>query len=162
MRNTMLCLVVAILALTSCTQANHSNEDAKAMLQSQVTTIWNNGNVAMIDDSYTADFVRHNPASWTPATVTGIDEMREYVTNVRETYKDFTVEIHDVVMEGTLTALRWTVTGTHQETGTSLNLDGISMVRTVDGKSAEEWVAWDTKGALDQAQANADAETSMK
>ncbi len=160
MRNTLLFLVVAFLALTSCTQANHSNEDAKAILQSQMTTIWNSGNVAMIDDSHAADFVRHHPVSMMPAMVTGIDEMKEYVTSVRETYKGFNVEVHNVIMDGNLAAVRWTVTGTHQESGADVSLDGISMLRMVEGRAAEEWVAWDTKSVLDQISAN--AETSMK
>ena len=63
----------------------------------------------------------------------------------------------DVFGEGDKVAVRWHVTGTHTAslfgipaTGKSMDISGISILRLVDGKIAEDWVSEDTIGLMKQ------------
>jgi len=161
MKSAVLVLAAACIALAACSSADDFDE-AKAMMESQITTIWNTGHTAMIAETHAADFVRHNPASINPAIVNGIAEMENYVTGVLKQYAGFKIEIHDILMDGSLAAVRWTVTGTHRQSGSPVSVDGVSVTRMAEGKVVEEWVTWDTQSVLAQIDAHTQGETSQK
>ncbi|MFQ5651273.1 MAG: ester cyclase [bacterium] len=163
MKSIPVLLVVAVLALSACTQADHSTEDMKAQMRKNVDAVWNKGNMDIIDDVYAADYVRHNPASWEPATVEGAAAFKEFLGTIHSIYNnDFHVEIHDIVMEGDMSASRWTVTGTLKENGKEVKLEGLNMIRSQDGKIAEEWISWDTQAYMQLMAPGEEAETTMK
>lgn len=162
MRSVLVLVPIACLALIACTTADNTGVDMKALWQERFEEIWNKGNVATVDKWYAANFVRHNPASWQLAEIKGIDAFKEYVLSVRETFPDFHIETHNVLIDRHLTAANWTISGTHRDTGMKMSVDGISMNRMVGGKITEEWIAWDTKSLLDQIGVNADEATTMK
>lgn len=162
MKNALVFLLVAMVAMSGCTRVDKTAEANKALAQSSVDEIWNKGNLDVIDDYCAANFVRHNPDSWPPAMVEGPDGFKEYVGAVRTDYPDFQVEVHNWVAEGDMVAVNWTVTGTHKDSEKKLSVQGISLSKYADGKVVEEWVSWDTYGGMQQLGMIPEPETSMK
>ena len=155
-------LLVAALALSACTQGDKTGAENKALAERFVDEVWNSGNVALIDETVATTFVRHNPNSWDPPMIRGLQEFKDYVTRTRTDFGNFHVAVDERFAEGDMVAATWTVTATHNETGKPANVKGISISRFSGGKLAEEWVTWDTHGLMQQLGMVAEPETTMK
>lgn len=66
-------------------------------------------------------------------------------------------EVHDVVASGDKVTVRWTGHGKHDRevmgippTGSTIEVEALSLLRFEDGKIAENWTVWDTLGMLRQ------------
>lgn len=151
-------LLVVFLALNGCTQVDKTAEANMATAQKYVAEVWNSGNLDLIDDLVTADFVRHLPESWEPQVIEGPEAFKSYIKGIREQYTDFHVKTHKVIASGDMTASAWTVSGTSD--AARISVRGMSMARYSDGKLAEEWATWDTQGLMQQVQGG--EEMSMK
>jgi steroid delta-isomerase-like uncharacterized protein len=64
----------------------------------------------LADQFYTDDVVLYSPHS--PVPLHGRDGIYELLSMLHESYPDFHVELHDILMQGDKAALRFTVTGT--------------------------------------------------
>jgi predicted SnoaL-like aldol condensation-catalyzing enzyme len=149
-------LLIVILLMFSCAQEDKSTARNKATSDRFTNEVWNSGNLDVLDEVITKDFVRHHPPSSDTPVINGREEMREYVALVLRTYPDVHVEIGQRLAEGDWLAASWTVTGTHAELGVTIEVPGISIVRYQDGKAAEEWVSSDTKLMADQLAVDSD------
>ena len=152
-------LLVVVLMTFSCAQEDASETANMANSDRLTEEVWNGGNLDLLDDFIAEDYVRHNPASVDPPVVSGLDEMKEYITSVRTTYPDFHVEVHHRLADGDLVAGSWTVTGTNTDVGIAIENPGISISRYQDGKVAEEWVSWDTQSLTDQLAVDSETDT---
>lgn len=143
-------LVLVGLALTACTQVDQTAVENKALALRYADEVWNQGNLDLIDEMVAENYVGHHPPSWSPKTVSGPEQLKTYIEEVRTTYPDFNVEIKHAVAETDLVASHWVVTGTHKDTNVQVSVDGLSLVRFTAGKLAEEWVRWDTHHLMEQ------------
>ena len=159
MKKIFIFLLGALFTFSACAQMDKTAETNSALAERFVAEVWNNGNLDLIDEMIAADFVRHLPNSWDTEKIEGAADFKEYMGNVRTTYPDFHVEVHQRIAEGNMVASTWTVSGTNQELNKKISIVGMTMTRYADGKAAEEWVTWDTADQRDQLAAE---ETSMK
>jgi predicted ester cyclase len=113
---------------------------------------WNRGDLSAIDEAVHADYVRHTAFG----DLVGPDAWKTRINETRAAFPDFRVEVHDVLVDGDRSAVRFSVSGTHQgapymgfePTGTVMTFDGIVIARRIDGKLVEEWEMIDTAAAL--------------
>ena len=160
MKKTFIFLLGALFTLSACAEMDKTAETNAALADRFAAEVWNNGNLDLIDEMISADFVRHLPNSWDTPKIEGAAAFKEYMTNIRTIYPDFHREIHQRIAEGDMVAATWTVSGTNKDLNKKITVKGMSMTRYADGKAVEEWATWDTAGM--QSQLAPTEETSMK
>jgi steroid delta-isomerase-like uncharacterized protein len=129
-------------------------EQNKATIE-QTVRIWNTGDLALADQTYTADFVNHDPNR---PNVTDMDSLMGVITEIRTAMPDFKVTLEDIIAEGDKVVTRWTSQGTHEgiyvgipPTGKKASWTGVTIARCESsGKVAETWWSYDMLGALQQ------------
>jgi steroid delta-isomerase-like uncharacterized protein len=125
-----------------------TTEQEAAARTEKVLEIYNEGNLALIDELYAPDFVSHSPPN---EDEVGLDVLKESITSFREAFPDINMTFDDIFSEGDKTATRWTFTGTHTgtlrmpdgelpPTGKNVRISGVTITRIADGKTAEQWV----------------------
>jgi len=127
----------------------------KVTLRRLIEEVYNQGNLAVADELYTANAVRHDPA--TPDVPKGPAFAKQIALRYRTAFPDLRLTIEDMLFDGDKAAVRWMSTGTHQgnlegiaPTGRNFSLGGISILRFANGKIEEEWVHWDSLGLMKQ------------
>ncbi len=137
------------------TAAAPSENDNRAIVRRLIEEVYNQGNLAVADELYSMDAVRHDPA--TPDVGRGPEFAKQIASRYRRAFPDLRLTIADMVVEGDKVATRWASTGTHQgelegvaPTGKNFSLSGISIARFANGKIVEEWVNWDALGMMKQ------------
>jgi predicted ester cyclase len=101
--------------------------------------VWSQGNLAVVDEICSADFVRHGPVS--EGEVRGPEGFKQLITRLRELIPDLQVVVDDQLAEDGRVATRWTARGARQ--GRPAVVTGILVNRVANGKVAEEWAAYD-------------------
>jgi steroid delta-isomerase-like uncharacterized protein len=134
--------------------ATHT-EDNKAVIQRFISEFVNEQNYDIVDDIFTEDYTRHDPAS--PESESGPAPWVESIKGLHQSFPDSKVHIGELIAEGDLVAFEGTMTGTHREefrgieqTNTSIEIQGNAMHRLRDGHIAETWATWDFLGLLTQ------------
>lgn len=148
-----LCLALASFALlifsvSACNLFRTSSdrkleEKNKNIVRQTHEEVWSKGNMTLVDELYTPDYVGHWPAG---ADTHGRNELRQRIITSRANYPDFTEDIEQIIAEGNLVVTRFRASGTF--TG---NIEGISLknrgvtiqeitiYRIDKGKIAEQW-----------------------
>jgi steroid delta-isomerase-like uncharacterized protein len=129
-----------------------SAAEHKAIIARYQEEVWNNGNIALVDDLFAAGFLDHNaPDSRGPAGV------KEAVTKNRTAFPDFRGTVEDLIAEGDKVVARITWTGTNTgdffgrpATGKHVTSSAILIFRFADGKIVEEWGSVDALGLVQQ------------
>jgi steroid delta-isomerase-like uncharacterized protein len=131
-----------------------SLEGNKAIVRRLFQEAWNRGNLNVVDELLTTNYVFHEPIS---GDIRGPGGYKQFVTVYRTGAPDIHFTIEDQVAEGDKVVTRYTTTGTHQgnfmgiaPTGKRLRVTGIAIVRFEGGKIAEDWVNWDALGLMQQ------------
>lgn len=120
-----------------------------------VEEVWSKGDLGLIDDLVTEDFVEYDVAL--PEPVRGPDAFKETVTMFREGTPDLTKTVEDVIVDGETVVVPYTATGTHEgeilgvaPTGTEVEVEGIFIFHGDDGRISEATDLWDAFGLLRQ------------
>lgn len=131
-----------------------SVEENKAIGRRAFEEIWNQGNLAAIDELYDANQVSHGLGMDVPPGTAGL---KQFVSIYRTAYPDTHFTIEDQVAEGDKVVTRWSATGTHlgqlmdiAPTGKRVTVTGIAINRIVGGKIVETWNNFDALGQLQQ------------
>ena len=150
-------LVLVVLGLASgCQQqaVDPSATEAMTALVERVSTIWNEGDLDLIDDLVAPGFVRH--VVDISEDLVGPAGFEENVVAFRTQFPDFHLSFDEVIVAGETIVLRWTVTGTDTgaagelpPTGMSIQISGASIIHVIDGVFAEEWMYYN-EGAMMQ------------
>jgi steroid delta-isomerase-like uncharacterized protein len=132
------------------------SEENKALVRRYFEEIWDKGNLEVIDELFTTDFVRHGPTA-IEGEVRGQEGFESFVSSYRTGLPDLRVSIEDLIAEGDRVVTRWTARGTHQgelmgtaPTGNPATVTGILVDRISGGKIEEEWVDYDTLHLMQQ------------
>ncbi len=132
------------------------SEENKALVRRYFEEIWDKGNLDLIDELFTTNFVRHGPTA-TEGEVRGLDGFKALVSMYRSALPDLRVPIEDLISEGDRVVTRWRARGTHQgelmgnaPTGDRASVSGILIDRISGGKIEEEWVDYDTLHLMQQ------------
>jgi predicted ester cyclase len=132
------------------------SEENEALVRRYFEEIWDKGNLDLIDELFTTNFVRHGPVG-TEGEVRGLEGFKGLVSSYRTGLPDLRIPIEDLTAEGNTVVTRWTAYGTHQgellgnaPTGNQATVNGILVDRVSGSKIEEEWVAYDTLHFMQQ------------
>ena len=132
------------------------SEENEALVRRYFEEIWNKGNLELIDELFTTNFVRHGPVG-TEGEVRGLEGFKALVSSYRAGLPDLRIPIEDQIAAGDRVVTRWTAYGTHQgellgnaPTGNQATVTGILVDRISGGKIEEEWVDYDTLHLMQQ------------
>jgi steroid delta-isomerase-like uncharacterized protein len=129
-------------------------EDNKALLRRFVDEVQSAGNIDLIDEICSPEFVNHSPPPGIPADREGI----KIVTAMfRGAFPDSYFTVEDMLAEGDKVATRKTFHGTHEgefmgipPSGRSVSMGLIDIVRVSDGRVVEHWSMGDSLGMMQQ------------
>ena len=104
---------------------------------------WNAGDLTVVDELLATDFVNHEVAE---TTAPHRELYKRAVVETRTAFPDWTIIIDDLVAEGEKVVARWRSSGTHNgetpgqpPTGARIQIQGITIVRVVEGKIVDFW-----------------------
>ena len=129
------------------------SEKQEAAIRRMINEVWNNGNLKLLDELLTNDYVSHDPVN--PAR--GIQGLRDVVNKYRNAFPDCRIDIDDLFSTGDKVVVRFRYNGTHQNTlegisptGRHVTGPGISIYRFQGDRIAEDFTNWDALGFMQQ------------
>jgi steroid delta-isomerase-like uncharacterized protein len=131
-----------------------SVEQIKALMLRLYDEVVNGGNLDMIDDLASPDFVDHEAL---PGLAAGRAGVKQFFSMLRTAFPDLRMHVDDLIAEGDKAVARVTMTGTHQgefagiaATGKTVSVPTIDIVRFAEGKLVEHWGVTDTASMMAQ------------
>ena len=131
-----------------------SAEDNKALIRRFVDEVQSGGNIDLVDEICSPEFVNHSAPPGIPADREGI---KIITAMFRRAFPDSYFTVEDMVAEGDKVATRKTFHGTHggefmgiPPSGRSVSMGLIDIVRISDGRVVEHWSMGDTLGMMQQ------------
>ncbi|GAI75712.1 unnamed protein product, partial [marine sediment metagenome] len=113
------------------------------------------GNLAMADELIDPNYVEHDAAN--PEDIVGIDAFKEQITYIRTNYPDFNVTAEELIVKDDRIVCRWIATGTNTgttndlpPTGKKIQIEGVDILRVVDGKIVERLMYYNEATMLRQ------------
>ena len=132
-----------------------SAEQNKALARRLVEEVFNQGNMSVIDELLSPDFVEHEQLP--PEMPPGREATKLMFTMLRSAFPDFKATIEHLIAEGDKAVLSMTWTGTQQgefmgvpSTGKSMSIGVIDIFRLAEGKFVEHWGQTDMMGMMQQ------------
>lgn len=130
------------------------SEANKAVVRRYIEENFNQGNLELIDEFFSADSVFQAPHS---PELRGREERKEFEASLRKAFPDLHYSIDELIAEGDKVVMRWSFEGTHQgewqgisSTGKKVSCGGTSTFRIANGMITEEFVQWDALGFMQQ------------
>jgi predicted ester cyclase len=124
-----------------------TQEHNKAIERRMVAEALNKGNLAVVDDCLTPDFIYNGPGG---TEVKGVEGYKQFLTGLRAAYPDIHVKIEDIIAEGDMVATRTSSTftftgraGPVAPTNKKVTLTGSILDRFKDGQIRETWEQYD-------------------
>jgi predicted ester cyclase len=113
-----------------------SIEENKAMINRLFEELVNHGNVDVVDELVTLDFVDHS--AW-PDQTPGPQGIKEAILGLRAAIPDLHATVEDIFAEGDKLATRETWSGTDTASGKELKGTVLHIFWLSNGKIKEEW-----------------------
>ncbi len=132
-----------------------SIEDNKALVRHFYEEVWNRGNLAVADEIFAEDYVRHDlrPGNASP----GPAGQKKIAADFRAAFPDLRMTVDLIVAESDMVVARWTTEGTHTgqwgdvpPTGKYARFSGVNIFRIARGKVVELWNHRDDLGVMQQ------------
>ena len=130
-----------------------STEENKALAHRYIEEVFNQKNLATIDELNTPDVVLHNASM----VIQGREAYKQFVSMYLSAFPDMHMTIEDMIAEGDTVAERVTIRATHEgdfmgipPTGKQGTVTAIYIVRFANGQGAEVWANGDDLGLLQQ------------
>jgi len=130
------------------------SEANKALVRRAIDETINKGNLSVVDEIVSADYVYREP---TVGEKRGRAGLRELITMYRNVFPGVKLTIDEQVAEGDKVVTRWNATGTHRgelfgtaPTGKQIRWQGITVSRIANGRIVEETEVYDALGMLRQ------------
>jgi predicted ester cyclase len=130
--------------------------DGTGLIKRFYTEVIEGGNLALIDELSTNDFVDHEEGL--PGQPPGREGVRFFVNAIRSAFPDIKAEtIEPYLADGDMEACHVVLTGTHggemagvPATGKTVEFGSTDIIRVVDGKVAEHWGTTDNMRLMQQ------------
>lgn len=133
-----------------------TESDQLVAVRRMLAEVWGEGDLDLARELLSEDVVRHGPDVEGGRT-TGREAFAALVSAYRDGIPDMDVPITEIFEFGDRVLATWHVTGTmtgpalgQEPTGRTFDITGQHLLRFVDGRVAEEWVAYDTLGLVQQ------------
>lgn len=130
------------------------SETNKALTQRFIDEIFNQGNLASLDELIADDFVDRTPMPNVPANKEGL---KQIALMFRAAFPDLKVTVEQQIAEGDLVAMRLVTRGTHRgdlmgiaATGKQIEINEQHIIRIANGKAVEHWGVEDNLGMMQQ------------
>jgi steroid delta-isomerase-like uncharacterized protein len=139
-------LLLICLTFSGCAQQGMDTmtEQEARTLSERILQIWNEGDLALVDEMYTPECVRHDCGL--PHAVLGVDALKNHFAFYRSAFPDLSMTIQETIVKGDKIVWHWTLTGTNTgpmgeapPTGKAVQLSGVSFARIDNGKISELW-----------------------
>ena len=131
-----------------------STDENRARSRRFFEEVWGKGNLQVIDELTSPEFVDHNPV---PGFPPGREGLKQFIGAYRAAFPDMKVTVGDVIAEGDKVVIRWSADGANKgsfmgmpATGKTVHITGITIERKVDGMTVEGWNNFDQLGMLQQ------------
>ncbi|NIH78207.1 ester cyclase [Amycolatopsis viridis] len=128
-------------------------DERRERMRRVLDLMWNQGELAACADLCAPNCTFHDPSF----EVDGVEGFQRQVRELRTANPDLHMDIHDVVVEGDLCAVRWTMGGTARAefrglpaTGKTYVMSGMLFGKWADDRVVEMWTNYDLLGALQQ------------
>ena len=112
------------------------------------------GNLSIVDELISDDFVEHEVFPGIPANKDGV---KQFFGMLRSAFPDLRMEAQEVLADGELVSVRGRFTGTHQgdwmgmpATGRSIDVTAIDILRLGESKFTEHWGVMDAMTMMQQ------------
>jgi steroid delta-isomerase-like uncharacterized protein len=134
----------ALCLTLSCQQMGKDaiTEEETRTLNERILQIWNQGNLALVDEVYTDESVRYD-CGW-PHPIRGPEGLKNHFKFYRTAFPDIYMAIQETIVKGNKVVWHWTLAGTNTglmgeapPTGKEVRLSGVSIGRIENGKIAE-------------------------
>jgi steroid delta-isomerase-like uncharacterized protein len=133
-----------------------SPDENKAILRRALDEIWNKGNMSAADELASAHLSVHTNTPGVPGQAS-TEQIKQSVTMYRAAFPNLHTTLDDLIAEGDMVAIRFTVTGTHRgalfgipPTGKEVTVTNITLYRMAEGRVIEQWGVTDSLGLLQQ------------
>ena len=120
--------------------------------------IWNTGNLDIIPDVYSNNFVVHWPKGWGSDTK-GHDGISRSIKETREIFENWHEEVLDIIVDDFKVVTRYKSSGIHSQSylgynasGKKIEFEEISIYRIENNKVAEQWCLGDDLHMIKQLQ----------
>ena len=125
----------------------------ESIVRRLVEEAWNRGQLAVVDDCVSPDFVASGPLD----SAHGPSGQKAIISKYRSAFPDCHLEILEMISSGDRVVTRFRYSGTHKgpleslpPTGRHVTGEGITIDRLKDGRIVESLTQWDALGMLQQ------------
>ena len=133
-----------------------SADTYRAVVQRLFDEVWEQGNVAAIDEIFAPEYIDHGAPPGIPNR--GPENHKRLLAMLRSAFPDINNTLEEVIVEGNKVAFRNTLRGTHQGPFMGIAPTGRSFVQlqmhvvhfSGDNKMVEHWAARDDLGMMQQ------------
>jgi steroid delta-isomerase-like uncharacterized protein len=152
--------VATAFCLASCSNMNNkadnnaSAEKNKESMQ-KVSHMWETGNTEGIENYVAADMVDHNPMPEIKST--GIQALKDMIAQSHAAFPDMKTTVYSVVADGDKVIMHYNMKGTNTgamgnmpATNKVMDVNGVDIVRFVDGKGVERWGYYEEQKMMTQ------------
>jgi steroid delta-isomerase-like uncharacterized protein len=127
----------------------------KALIRRFYEEVWGKGNLAVVDEVFAADYIRHDLRPGNP--LPGPEGQKKIAADFRAAFPDLHVTMDLMIAEGDMVAARVTNEGTNTglwgdvpATGKRARFSGVNIFRIENGKVVEIWNHRDDLGVMQQ------------
>jgi predicted ester cyclase len=131
-----------------------TESENKAIVEEFIDRLYTEGDVSVLDELASPDYVDHQPPFGGTGTVEG---WRAMAIMIRDAFPDWHSDLDALYAEGDIVVERFTASGTHKgelfgipPSDTVCTLAGINVFRVRDGRIVERWGRLDELGMLRQ------------
>lgn len=114
----------------------------------------NKGNLSVIDEVVSADYVEHQAAPGLPPNREGV---KQFFAMYRAAFPDLNLKVVDLIAKGDKVWIYYAETGTHKgdfmgvaATNRKIDVKGLDVLRFVTGKAVEHWGLFDSMTMMQQ------------
>ena len=130
-----------------------TQEERENLIRRTNDELWNKGNVDVCDDVFATYCSIHDPSF----PIDGVNGLKDQARQLRAAQPDLHLDVHDVLVAGDMTAIRFTMGGTATgefrglpATGKSYAMSGMTIDKWENDRIVEQWTNYDLLGALQQ------------
>ena len=128
--------------------------DMKVLVRRLFEEVWNQGNLAAIDELFAPSYIRYDPAA---PEAKGLAGFKQLVVMLRTAFPDLHFTLEEIIAEDDKVMTRALLRGTHRgeylgiaPTGKPVAVMGMVVLRIAQGKFQEGWLMMDNLGLLQQ------------
>ncbi len=111
--------------------------------------VWNQRCRETIDELLAPDCVIHDAGQ----DIIGPEGFKHFFDDIQNTLSEVRVTPQFSISEGEYVVVRWVSTAKHKETGSNIEITGMSLMRFREDRAVEAWQNWDRHGMMQQIEA---------